>query len=191
MTPIYSFPPIESSSASVLILGSMPGKESLRAGQYYAHRRNAFWPIMGELVGAAPTLPYEARASILKAAGIALWDVLASCTRNSSMDSDIDEDSICPNDFESFFPAHPDITHVFFNGAMAEKCFRKYVQPLPESRSLHYLRLPSTSSANASIPYDQKLAAWKIILQNNSIRQPDKALKNTLSPPAQIAYPVY
>ena len=191
MTLIYSFPPIESSTASVLILGSMPGKESLRISQYYAHRRNAFWPIMGELVGAAPILPYEARANILKAADIALWDVLASCTRNSSMDSDIDEDSICPNDFASFLLAHPDITHIFFNGTMAEKCFRKYVHPLLESRSLYYLRLPSTSPANASIPYDQKLAAWKIILQNSSIRQPDKALKNTLFPPAQIAYQVY
>ena len=164
MALIHSFPPIENSTANILILGSMPGKESLRAGQYYAHRRNAFWPIMGELVGAMPTLPYQARAEILRDAGIALWDVLASCTRISSMDSDIDESSICPNDFESFFRSHRDITGVLFNGTMAEKCFLKWVQPVLEPRPLHYQRLPSTSPANATMPYHRKLEAWKTAL---------------------------
>jgi double-stranded uracil-DNA glycosylase len=171
MPHIQSFPPIENPTAHTLILGSMPGKESLRAGQYYAHPRNAFWPIMSELVGAAPTLPYDARTQILKSVGIALWDVLASCTRHSSMDADIEKDSICPNDFVSFFLAHPDITHVFFNGTMAEQCFHKHVQPLLkpllEQRPLNYQRLPSTSPANASMRSEQKLRAWKVILQSN------------------------
>jgi hypoxanthine-DNA glycosylase len=171
MPQIQSFPPIENPTVRTLILGSMPGKESLRAGQYYAHPRNAFWTIMGELVGAAPTLPYDVRTQILKSAGIALWDVLASCTRHSSMDADIERDSICPNDFASFFLNHPDIKHVYFNGTMAEQCFRKHVQPLLESqlqqRPLNYHRLPSTSPANASVRYEQKLSAWKVILQSN------------------------
>ena len=171
MPQIQSFPPIENPTAHILILGSMPGKESLRAGQYYAHRRNAFWPIMGELVGAAPTMAYEARTQILKSAGIALWDVLASCMRHSSMDADIEANSICPNDFASFFFRHPNITHVFFNGSMAEKCFHQHVQPLLEplfkQSPLHYQRLPSTSPANASVRYEQKLKAWKVILQRN------------------------
>jgi double-stranded uracil-DNA glycosylase len=172
MPHIQSFPPIENPDASILILGSMPGKESLRAGQYYAHPRNAFWPIMGELVGAFPTLPYETRTRILKSAGIALWDVLASCTRHSSMDADIDKDSICPNDFASFFRRHLHITHVFFNGAMAEQCFHKHVQPLlqalPRPRPLHCQRLPSTSPAYASMRYEKKLETWKAILPKNS-----------------------
>lgn len=165
MSQIQSFPPIENPTAKILILGSMPGKESLRAGQYYAHPRNAFWNIMGELVGARPALPYEARIEKLKSAGIALWDVLASCTRHSSMDADIDADSISVNDLTSFFVEHPGITQVFFNGGMAEQCFRKHVQPLLEHRPLHYHRLPSTSPANASMPYEQKLKAWKATLR--------------------------
>ncbi|MFA7242487.1 MAG: DNA-deoxyinosine glycosylase [Sulfuricellaceae bacterium] len=160
MPHIHSFPPIEDASARVLILGSMPGKESLRLGQYYAHRRNAFWPIMGELIGAAPPLPYEARTQMLKSAGIALWDVLASCTRDGSLDSDIDKTSISPNDFKSFFLTHPGIAQVFFNGAVAEACFHRLVRQTLEPRSLHYQRLPSTSPANASIPYQRKLEAW-------------------------------
>jgi hypoxanthine-DNA glycosylase len=146
----------------------MPGKESLRAGQYYAHRRNAFWPIMGDLIGAVPPLPYESRIQILKSAGIALWDVLASCTRGSSLDSDIDEASTSPNDFGSFFLTHPGITHVFFNGTVAEKYFRKHVQRSLEPRSLLYRRLPSTSPANASVPYNQKLKAWEAIILHSS-----------------------
>lgn len=165
MPHIQSFPPIENPAATILILGSIPGKESLRAGQYYAHPRNAFWPIMGELAGAAPALPYEERIKKLKSAGIALWDVLASCTRHSSMDADIESDSICPNDFASFFLKHPRITHVFFNGAMAEQCFHRHVKPMFNNHPLQYLRLPSTSPANASMSYEQKLSAWKMILQ--------------------------
>ena len=168
MPRIESFLPIENPTARILILGSMPGKESLRAGQYYAHPRNAFWPIMGELVGAKATLAYQARTQVLKSAGIALWDVLASCTRHSSMDADIEADSICPNDFASFFRKHPHITHVFFNGTMAEQCFHKYVQPLLESRPHRYQRLPSTSPAYASMRYEQKLNAWKVILVRSS-----------------------
>src|SRR3989338_1327546 len=164
MPHIQCFPPIENPTAHILILGSMPGKESLRAGQYYAHPRNAFWTIMGELVGAATFLPYEARIKKLKSAGIAVWDVLASCRRRSSMDADIEADSICANDFASFFHAHSHITHVFFNGTMAEQCFHRHVNPLPVNRPLHFLRLPSTSPANASMSYEQKQNAWRTIL---------------------------
>ncbi len=110
---IRSFPPIENRAARVLVLGSMPGAASLLAGQYYAHRHNAFWPVMGELFGAVPALAYEKRILILRRAGLALWDVLASCVREGSLDSDIDNASIVPNDFRAFFDAHPRVQHVF------------------------------------------------------------------------------
>jgi len=164
LQPIQCFPPIEDADASVLILGSMPGVESLRAGQYYAHPRNTFWPIMGDLMGAGPSLDYLARVAILKSNGIALWDVLASCVRKGSLDSAIAEDSIAANDFKAFFLAHPEIERVFFNGAMAEKCFHKHVPLLPETRSLQFHRLPSTSPAHASLSYQQKLAAWRVVV---------------------------
>ncbi|MFA6970803.1 MAG: DNA-deoxyinosine glycosylase [Gallionella sp.] len=163
MPHIHCFPPIEDATARVLILGSMPGKESLRLGQYYAHKRNAFWTIMGELAGAAPAIPYESRVRILKSAGIALWDVLASCRRSSSMDADID--AVTPNDFKSFFRSHPLITEVYFNGAMAEKCYHKHVHL--ETLPLHYQRLPSTSPAHAAMPYDQKLKAWQAVISGS------------------------
>src|SRR3954462_2146542 len=102
-TSVCSFPPIESRTARVLVLGSMPGTASLRASQYYAYQHNAFWPIMGGLFGAGPEIPYAKRIAILRRAGLAVWDVLASCAREGSLDADIDEGSIVLNDFRTFF----------------------------------------------------------------------------------------
>lgn len=167
MPHVRSFPPIENASARILILGSMPGKASLAAGQYYAHAQNLFWLILAEVTGAAPSLPYAARARALKSRGIALWDVLASCAREGSLDSAIDDATISANDFTSFYRAHPRIGHVFFNGAKAETCYRRQVLPLladgfgPRS----YRRLPSTSPANASMSRAFRQRVWKRALR--------------------------
>ena len=168
MKRVFCFEPIENTASTVLILGSMPGKASLAAGEYYAHPRNVFWTIMGELIGAHPGLPYQDRLKILRCSGIALWDVLGSCVRAGSLDSRIEADSAVPNDFRSFLLKHPGITRVFFNGAKAEQYFLKYVRPSLESASLKYQRLPSTSPANAGITYGQKLLAWKSVIQSDS-----------------------
>jgi hypoxanthine-DNA glycosylase len=136
----------------------MPGKESLKRNQYYAHPQNAFWKIMGELVGAQRGLPYNERLQKLTAAHIALWDVLKTCEREGSLDSDIQNETA--NDFVSFFRKHPLFTHVFFNGAKAEQSFNKFVlgkQSLPQ---LEFTRLPSTSPAHAGMCYAEKLKAW-------------------------------
>ena len=164
MPVIHSFAPIADANARVLILGSMPGVESLRAGQYYAHPRNAFWRIMGDLVGASPDLPYVKRVIRLRRSGIALWDVLAACMREGSLDAAIDEQSIIANDLVSFLAQHRHITRVFFNGATAERCFVRHVQPTLESGILQLQRLPSTSPAHAAMNYAKKLQAWRRIL---------------------------
>jgi len=168
MSSIYSFAPIAEAAASVLILGSMPGEASLRAAEYYAHPRNHFWRVMGDLMAFSAESPYAARAQALKAAGIALWDVLHSCEREGSLDASIDKSSQRPNDFRSFFAAHPHITHVYFNGSAAEQIYRRAVLPELKLPHIGYFRLPSTSPANASIPYERKLEAWKAILRCGS-----------------------
>jgi len=146
----------------------MPGKASLQASQYYAHPRNAFWPIMGDLIDAAPSLPYERRIEILQSVGIALWDVLASCVRDGSLDASIIKTSISTNDFKNFFLTHPGIADVFFNGGTAERYFINYALPLLEPNALRFHRLPSTSPAHAAKTYQQKLAAWEAVIQINS-----------------------
>jgi TDG/mug DNA glycosylase family protein len=162
---IHSFEPVADASSRLLILGSMPGRASLRAGQYYAHPRNLFWSMIGSLFEIDPVAPYAQRVRGLCDAGIALWDVLKSCTRTSSLDSDIDDSSIVVNEFDEFLPAHPAIRTVCFNGAKAEQVYRRYVLPeLPEIGDVTYHRLPSTSPANASIPPARKLECWRAAL---------------------------
>ena len=161
---VRSFAPIAGRNARILILGSMPGRASLEAGQYYAHRHNAFWRIASELLQFDPGAPYRERARALRSARIAVWNVLHSCVRPGSMDAMIDRDSETANDFRRFFRTHRGITHAFFNGAKAEASFRRHVLPGIDV-PLRYKRLPSTSPANASVPWRQKIAAWRAILK--------------------------
>jgi len=163
MPHIHSFLPVSNADARVLILGSMPGKKSLAQSQYYANPQNAFWKIMGELVGAKPDIPYEGRLRLLKSSGIALWDVLASCERLTSLDSHIREESA--NDFASFFALHPHISQVFFNGSKAEQSFSKFVRDKQSLPPLMFCRLPSTSPAHAGMRYEDKLQAWRAAIR--------------------------
>lgn len=163
---VFSFPPIATKKSRLLILGSMPGKASLQADQYYAHPRNLFWDFTADCLGFERDGPYAERVSALEAAGVALWDVLKSCRRTSSLDSDIIESSIVVNPFGEFLSAHPAIATVCFNGAKAESVFGKHVLPdLKHITALSYHRLPSTSPANAGIPLATKLEQWSVALR--------------------------
>jgi TDG/mug DNA glycosylase family protein len=148
----------------VLILGSMPGKASLRAAEYYAHPRNLFWQFMELLLGIDRTGSYAERQRNLLARNVGLWDVLASCTRESSLDSDIDQSTEVPNDLVGLLAAAPSIRAVCFNGAKSAQLFARHVTPhLDPGRTFELHRLPSTSPANASIPFDRKLEAWQVV----------------------------
>jgi TDG/mug DNA glycosylase family protein len=165
MTRVHSFPPTATVCATRLILGSMPGSASLAAHQYYAHPRNIFWQIMHRVLDVRSDASYEKRCQGLAEKGVALWDVLKTCTRTGSLDSDIVESSMVPNDFEAFLRAHPGIRTIFFNGAKAERTYSRHVQPrLPDPLArIPTVRLPSTSPANASIPLAVKLEHWEAL----------------------------
>jgi hypoxanthine-DNA glycosylase len=165
---IYSFPPLSAPDARLLILGSMPGQASLKAAEYYAHPRNLFWPIMGQLVGAELALSYQERCGILKSTGIAVWDVLKSCQRQGSLDTAIQPATIVTNDFAGFLSGHPHITRIYFNGATAEQTFRKQVLPSLDANRLILHRLPSTSPAHAALSFADKLVKWRCVLANEA-----------------------
>ena len=163
MTQVHSFTPVSRPDARLLILGSMPGRLSLEKQQYYAHPRNAFWPIAADLFGFSQDLAYPDRKRALIAGKAALWDVLKACTRTTSLDSDIVESSIVPNDFAAFFAAHRRIRLICFNGTKAEQTFNRYVAEglCPEQQAIARVRLPSTSPAHASLTPSQKLHEWR------------------------------
>lgn len=163
MKTVRSFPPSARSDAVILILGSMPGVASLRAGQYYAHPRNAFWPVMDALFGIRPELPYETRLSALMDRRVALWDVLAHCVRPGSLDSDIVDSTAAPNDLPGFLREHPLIRTVFFNGAKSGQAWEKHITPTLQGPPLRLVRLPSTSPAHARMSLERKIEAWRAV----------------------------
>jgi double-stranded uracil-DNA glycosylase len=165
MTRLHGFEPIEDRNAKVLILGSMPGNASLAANQYYAHAQNAFWRITSQLLWFGLASPYEMRVQALKSSQIALWDVLQSCVREGSLDAMIEPDTQVANDFPAFFKTHANITHVFFNGTKAEHYFMRHVLKNIANNSISFMRLPSTSPANAAMTFEQKLSAWRAIVE--------------------------
>ena len=156
------FEPVEDAVAQVLILGTLPSAESLRLNEYYAKKANSFWRIMGDLVGAIPEMAYQNRLRILKENGIALWDVCLSAERAGSVDANILQSSVVPNDFESFLHTHNRIQQICLNGQPAERMFRRRVRT-DISRSRCEV-LPSTSPAHAKLTYREKLACWRASL---------------------------
>jgi len=159
------FPPIADERATILILGSMPGEESLRKNEYYANSRNTFWKIMASLFNYDYLASYQEKIRELTKHKIALWDVIQTCERQGSLDSAIDNKTIIENDFASFFRSHPNIKHVFFNGAKAESEYLKRVLPnlSDQAKGIAYSRLPSTSPAMAQLSFDEKLLQWSTI----------------------------
>lgn len=165
MERIYGFPPLARPGARILILGSMPSRESLARQQYYAHPRNAFWPILASVLE-IDTTDYADRARQAMQNGIAIWDVFRDCVRPGSLDSAIDEKTAAVNDFDRFFREHPSIERILFNGAKSESAYVKRVLPDlgRQAAMILHCRLPSTSPAFAGMRFDDKLAAWKTAL---------------------------
>ncbi len=165
MTRITGFAPIVGRRPFCLVLGSVPSVASLQKQQYYGKPQNAFWRIMGALFAAGPELSYPQRAERLAGAGVAVWDVAASCVRPGSLDSSIDMASVTVNDFNGFLTRYPSIQQVFFNGRKAEDLWRRFVLPdlQREWPELEYMTLPSTSPAMASLDFAAKLERWRVV----------------------------
>lgn len=153
---IFSYEPVADSACRLLILGTMPSVKSLEAGFYYAHPRNAFWPMMAEILEAPLPGSVAEKKRLLLGRRIALWDVARSCVRKGSLDADMRQIEL--NDFEWFFERYPGIEKVLLNGGTAWKLYHR----LPESMifARPCFLMPSTSPAY-TLPYARKLEAWR------------------------------
>ncbi|MFA9418605.1 MAG: DNA-deoxyinosine glycosylase [Gammaproteobacteria bacterium] len=165
MSLVHSFEPIIGRDPCVLILGSMPGVISLQAIEYYANPRNAFWKIVAELFELDIDCSYELRVQQISELPIVLWDTLRACQRPGSLDSSILRQQIQANDIRGLLEQYSGLRAIIFNGAASEKYFNQLVKPhLPANRELALLRMPSTSPANAGMKFEQKLLAWRRLL---------------------------
>ncbi len=163
--------PVCTRQVRVLVLGSMPGAESLRRGEYYAHPRNLFWDFIEELLAIPRALPYRERLRRLNRCGVALWDVAAQCRRRGSLDAAIERASVIPNDFAGLFPRLPALRAIGFNGRAAAELYTRLVLPSLDARwqRIERIELPSTSPANASIPRANKRTCWSTLLTPNGV----------------------
>ncbi|MFT5874010.1 MAG: hypoxanthine-DNA glycosylase [Clostridium sp.] len=158
---VEGFEPIIDGNCEILILGTMPGAESLIQQEYYAFERNQFWKIVFSLLGEDVPDDYESKKAILVNNKIAIWNVLKSCDRENSSDSNI-KDPVS-NDFKSLFNKYPNLRNIYFNGKKAEALYRKLVVNNVNKDDLRLFNLPSTSPANA-VKLETKINEWRRIL---------------------------
>lgn len=160
---LHGLAPVIARRSRLVVLGSFPGAASLAAGQYYAHPRNQFWPIVSALWGVdLAALPYRERIAELRARGLGLWDVYASCRRQGSLDSAIEDAAW--NDLASLRRRAPGLVAVAHNGAESARA-----RDITLGLGLAVLRLPSTSPANASWSFERKLAAWRAAFEQTGV----------------------
>ena len=160
-TMLQGLPPLLDANTRVLLLGSFPGVASLVQAQYYAHPRNQFWRLLGaclndpDLAG----LPYEERLQAATKYGVGLWDVVAECRREGSLDAAITDAQVNP--LATYLrETSPHLARIGFNGALSWK----HGQHLAE-HGYQVFRLPSSSPAAASLNFEQKLALWRPLFE--------------------------
>jgi double-stranded uracil-DNA glycosylase len=151
------FPPLSGPEPRILILGSFPSVLSLARTEYYGNPKNRFWAVMEEVFGVPAALPYPERTRCLVREGIALWDVAASCSRPGSADARI-RDAV-PNDIAGFVFDHPSVQLIALNGRMAGRLYHR----LAEVPDVPADTFPSTSPANAAVPFREKVRTWRRI----------------------------
>lgn len=156
--------PVADPKSEFLILGTLPGKVSLQTQQYYANRGNYFWRIIANILDEDMPDSYVGKMNMLKRHHIALWDVLKSANRESSLDSDIKNPNA--NDILGFISTHPNLRVIGLNGKDAEDYFRKFIgiHNLPEN--IRVVSLPSSSSTNTHLKLDAKISLWNLILKS-------------------------
>jgi len=150
-----SFSPVVGIDPKILILGTMPGRKSLEMQEYYAHPRNILWKIIFNLLKVTEKNTYSEKIELVKEKQIALWDVCYSCRREGSLDSNIKDES--PNQIPDFLKRYPSIEIIIFNG---QKSREKYLKYFDYIEGLEYHCLPSTSPANTSMNFQEKIVKW-------------------------------
>ncbi len=166
--------PVLALDTRVLVLGSFPGAASLAAGRYYAHPRNQFWRLISAVIGEdLASLPYEERLPGLLAHRFGLWDVLAGCEREGSLDPAIRNPAA--NDFERLRALCPELETVGFNGQASGKFAPQFA-----AAGYRTIVLPSSSPAHMAMSFEQKLEVWRQLVATGETQQHELSPQSSL-----------
>ncbi len=161
MAKVRSFHPFEpfvDQNSTILILGTFPSLKSFEENFYYAHPQNRFWRLLAGVYNEATPQTIEEKKRLLQKHRIALWDVIGSCERENSLDSNLK--NIEPNDIEALLRKYPNIKKIYFTSKSAQKLYKKHFGHL----QLPVKYLVSPSPAYAVLCFEQKLQRWKEVL---------------------------
>jgi hypoxanthine-DNA glycosylase len=155
--------PVVATHTRLLVLGSFPSEASLTAAQYYGHPRNQFWTILSTLWDVdLRALPYADRLVEVRRRDLGIWDVYASCRREGSLDSAI-EDAVA-NDLAGLVASLPALRAIAHNGGESARAMA-----LTRTLASEVVRLPSSSPANASWSLARKVAAWRAVFSRHGL----------------------
>ena len=155
----HPFDPIIFDDSKTLVLGTFPSIVSFEDNFYYAHRRNQFWKLLRDIFKMSINTKEE-RIELLKEHKIALWDIIASCERENSSDTNLKKIKL--NDISSLLLAYPSIKRIAFTGKKAQQLYNKLYKDL----SIETFLLPSPSTAYASMKYEEKLSCYREFFKN-------------------------
>lgn len=155
--PIHTIQPVYNSKSKVLILGSFPSVKSREQQFFYGHPQNRFWRVLSGVLECPLPRDIPEKKAMLLEHGVAVWDVIESCSIEGSSDASIRD--VVPNDISRILDA-ADIQSVFANGAKSFELYRKYIYPQTKRK---IIKLPSTSPANASYSLERLIEAWSVI----------------------------
>lgn len=160
---IHPFGSYVPENAHILILGSFPSVKSREQMFFYGHPRNRFWLVLAALLKSPVPENIQEKQKMLDSHGIALWDVIGSCTIRGSSDASIT--NVVPNDLDQILKNHT-IKQIYVNGKTAAHYYDRYQK---SSIGLEAIVLPSTSPANAQFSLEKLIAEWSIIMTHQSL----------------------
>ncbi|MCM1283313.1 MAG: DNA-deoxyinosine glycosylase [Muribaculaceae bacterium] len=157
--PVHNIPPVYDARSAVLILGSFPSVKSREQQFFYGHKQNRFWRVLSRVLDSPEPQSIPEKKELLLSHGIAVWDVIASCSITGSSDASIQ--NVIPNDITRILEA-ADIQQIFSNGGKSYELYRKYLYPQTGREAI---KLPSTSPANAAFSVERLAESWAVIRQ--------------------------
>ncbi len=157
MKEVHPFKPIVFQDSKILILGSFPSIKSFENSFYYAHPKNQFWKILSQITG-YPAISKDQKIWLLKKHHLALWDMIKSCSRKNSLDSNLQEIEV--NNIKALLQEYPNIEKIAFTSRLAESLFKKHFKDV----KVQTFYLPSPSPAYAAMRFEEKCKIYKELL---------------------------